>query len=812
MKKKFTLILFAVLASMPVIAQPALGRWNTRASATEPERVECGATQSEPIVVIDEDFSLFTAGSETTPDDEDITTSNYYVKDEYTHLPKWIGYNVHQAGGVCALLAWTDAMHGSGYGHISTPEKELYGEVTLTFKARRAHSNPNSGRMWIALCNNSYGIIQDTTYALKDEWQEFEWVLTNTDFSNRCIFQFTPQQGEALVDDIKVVRNRTIIPPVEVLNPLNNSETEFIARWRKSDLPEIDGYLMNVYYKDFPAEEIESGSLEVDFESLNVLADGKSIDTANPGYPEGWTIDVSTHGDVDVRTDEGYYNSGKQAIFFDAPGDIIRTPVTPAPISCISFWVRPTNMEPESYEFSLVGIQVKHTDGEWERIANVPNYWMEEKGGYYVLDGDVVGEQIYQVEILCETSYKVDFAIDDIRIDYEVQPVPFPLITDKFVTDTFCVVQDIDPTKEHFYNVRVKEGDIESKKSSDMWVDGLIGVVPTALPATDVTETSFTANWEAINTASEYKLSVDQTMYTTRNDEDVVMVHEDFSELTEGTVLSPHDEWTMVYNINDIGRTELEWLLTSPQWINGMAGSRGTHSTGLAGLVLGPKMKLDDYEIEVVFSARNTKRDDVLWVMLMEEYHSTNAVAALSVPMTKVALMTDTVVFPAQDWGDAPLRVAFMCEKGGAFYIDEVKVSCRVPHKGTPVERPYKSLIKTETSQTFTDIPDYAPTYTYRVTARRTKNFVEYVSEPSEPVVVTLPTELEAVEGNNNRVYVSGDVLHVQVANDARVEVYNLQGMVVASYEAMAGENTYSVAPGMYLVKVEDSVYKVIVR
>ena len=86
------------------------------------------------------------------------------------------------------------------------------------------------------------------------------------------------------------------------------------------------------------------------------------------------------------------------------------------------------------------------------------------------------------------------------------------------------------------------------------------------------------------------------------------------------------------------------------------------------------------------------------------------------------------------------------------------------------------------------------------------------MSEPSEPVVVTLPTELEAVEGNNNRVYVSGDVLHVQVANDARVEVYNLQGMVVASYEAMAGENTYSVAPGMYLVKIEDSVYKVIVR
>lgn len=162
--KKITLILFAVMAILPMMAQPMHGRWNTRASAANDESIECGAMQSEPIVVIDEDFSLFTAGSETAPDDEDITTSNYYVKDEYTHLPKWIGYNVHQAGGVCALLAWTDVMYGSGYGHISTPEKELYGEVTLTFKARRAHSNPTSGRMWIALCNNSYGIIQDTLH------------------------------------------------------------------------------------------------------------------------------------------------------------------------------------------------------------------------------------------------------------------------------------------------------------------------------------------------------------------------------------------------------------------------------------------------------------------------------------------------------------------------------------------------------------------------------------------------------------------------------------------------------------------------
>lgn len=813
MKKEFYAILLLMLATLPLMAQPPLGRWNTRAVVVDTDKPIYEAAASESFVVLEEDFSLFTAGSETAPDSKDITDNNFFVDSKYTHIPNWIGHNVHQAGGKCALLKYN--INGySGYGHISTPEMEMYGDVVVSFKARRAHSNPNAGRLRLSLCNNTYGIIEEVYMDVTNEWAEYKWEVKVEDFSPYCIFQFTPHDGELLLDDIKVERTRSIIPGVDVLNPINNSTSEFVARWSKSPLDGIEGYLLNVYYKDFPPEDVEPGSYFVDFESINVLADGTSIDTANPGYPEGWDIKVSSKGTTDMRTDEGFYNSGSQAIYFDAAGDSIISPVSPAPISKVSFWVRPTTMEQESFNFSLIGVNVVHKDGMIERIANIPNYWMEENGGYYVLEGDVIGEYIYQVQIFCESSYNVKFAIDDIQIDYEVQPVPYEYITDKFVADTFYLVSGVDADKEYYYNVRVKEGDILSSQSSDMWVDGLIGVVPTIYPASDVTETSFTASWEPIFTASNYKLNVEQTLYTLEDNEEVTIVYEDFSALTEGSIVYPHDEWVSVYNLNDNGRTELDWMLTAPQWVKGMAGSRGSSSSGLAGLVLGPQMNLNEYDIKVDFTARNSQRNDTLWVMLMEEYYSTSAELGVQYgfPDGKVSTATGTVYFEGRDWGDKPLRIAFMSQNGVKFYIDEVRVSYLVPRKGSKISRPYKSIVTPESYCTFSDIPANAPTYSYYVTAKRTKNFVEYMSEPSETIVVTLPTSLNDAIDDNNRIFVNGDVLNVQVADATGVELYNLQGMVIATYEALPGNNTFRLQQGVYLVKVGGDVYKVLAR
>ena len=152
-----------------------------------------------------------------------------------------------------------------------------------------------------------------------------------------------------------------------------------------------------------------------------------------------------------------------------------------------------------------------------------------------------------------------------------------------------------------------------------------------------------------------------------------------------------------------------------------------------------------------------------------------------------------------------------MSQMGTKFYIDEAKVSFIVPKKGSAVTRPYAMLNTEETSATFDNIPDYAPTYTYNVIAKRNKLFIDYISERSETITETLPTAINSVSNDNSKVFAANNVLHIQVDSTAAVAIYNTQGMLVAQMNAFAGtDNTYTLPQGIYIVKVADKVFKVV--
>ena len=735
---------------------------------------------SAPLVVLEEDFLLCTAGTPEKPDTMNIAPGTNYVYEvdaAYTHQPHWSGYYVFQAGGCVAISEYD--YYGYMYGgHISTPEAELYGEVTVTFRARRAGTTPNAGKLDLSLCDNTSGRLESVEFELTTEWQDFTWTSNKGTFNNKNIFQFSTVGGTILIDDIKVTRLRNRTPGVVANLPKNNSATEFVANWQRSQVAEIDGYLFSVWCKEMPKEEV-SGSLSYDFESINVKSDGQTIDADNPGYPEGWTIDVSSQGSKDMCTTTGDYKSGKQAIHFDAEGDYILTPETPAPIHKISFWVKPSSMAEEEYNYSMVGVQVKNMDGEWEAIANLPNYWMEKKGGYLSFEGDELGHYINQIKLVCVGSYGITFAIDDITLEYKTQPMPKALITDTLLTDTFCVVSGIDPSVEHFYNVKVKEGDMISEPSEDIWVDGIRGVTPVALPATDVTENSFTANWEKNYNAGSYKLSILQTTTTKVDNEEVVILEEDFSGITDGTFDNPGFSWDLVHNLSENGQSEHDWLLTYPRWVVGMAGSQGpNYYSGKAGLVVGPEMKFGNNAVKVSFKAYNKVAGDRLWVMIIKDHEATQAEIGIPVAFstTGSGYITDSVVLSGVDFGNAPLHVAFMSEQG-EFYVDDIRISFIVPTAGTIVEIPYKTIETPETSYTLTDLPmgDYA----YQVLVKRTKDFLTYTSNYSNRIdVKLLSTDVKNIFGeeptanNSAKVVYNGQLLIIREG-----KVYNVMGV-----------------------------------
>lgn len=817
MKKVYLFLSLVILCSLTAMqAQSNNSLWKSKAFKNSPRNMAMTTQASiEPMLVVEEDFSLFTAGSEDNPDSEDITTDYYTIKNEYTHEPDWIGHNVYQAGGTCALLQYIDSYYNEvNYGHISTPERELYGESTITFRARRANSNPNNGDLWLSLCDNSYGVLDDITLELSSEWQTFTWTTTEATFNAQNIFQLSPQDGEVLVDDIKVTRIRNKIPGTSTLAPINVSTTEFIARWYPAESSDITGYIFNAYYLDMPQDIVEPGVVETDFETINVLSDGKSIDTTNPGYPEGWDIDVSTNGSKDVCTNNGDFNSGSKAINFDAAGDYITSPITPAPINKISFWVKPSSMESEEYEYSLVGVWVKPDGKEWIHIANIPNYWMEEGGGVYTYEGDEVGKYITQVRFTCETSYNITFAIDDIQLEYATQPVPHPLVSNELLTDTFYTVSNIDPSKEHYYYVQVQDGELLSEPTMDTWVDGIIGITLNALEPSNISSTGFTANWEPLYNADRYTIDVNQEYVTKENNEEVVIAHEDFSGITDGTLTSPGMAWTTTHSLAENNQSEQDWMLTQPQWVEGMAGSRGTSWLGEAGLVLSPKFVLGNNTVKIDVTAYNTIPGDTLWVMILDEYNSTQAIMGKQVAFstTNTELVSASVTFSDYDFGNEPLHVAFMSQMGTAFYIDEAKISLVVPNAGTTINKPYKIINATEGFYVFDNLAADESTYRYNITAKRTKDYQEYISETSETITVKLPASLNAAAQDNSFVYTSEGCLHVVTSEIANIEIYSLQGTLVAHLLGHQGENTFNLPKGVYIVKIGNNVHKAIVR
>lgn len=810
MKNLYSLIaLMCISMTTMLYAQQHHNAWLKSDIAIK--RQSAPAAKVKPQMVLSEDFSLFKKGSENAPDSENITT-NYMLNEGYTHTSGWSAYHVYQAGGACAILEYEDDWYGTSYGHISTPEMELFGEVTISFKARRAAANPDKGKLWLALCDNYTGPVDDITYDLTDKWQSFEWSSDQATFYPNNIFQFKPEEGGILIDDIVIIRKKNKTLPTIALAPTNNSETEFTAHWQPVNI--ATGYLFNVYYKDMPETIVEPGTVTQDFESINVLSDGQSIDNTNPGYPEGWTIDVSSNGSKDMCTKEGNYHSGKQSINLDAAGDYIISPETPAPIHSISFWVKPDNMQTEEYDYSLVGIYTKRKDKEWEHIANIPNYWMEENGGFYTIDGDAVGEGVYQVKIVCEQSILVTFAIDDITLEYATQPIAYPLIENEIVTNTYRVVSDIDPSKEHYYYVQVMEDDLLSDPTDHIWVDGLTGLQPQALPATDITQNGFTANWQQMYNAGHYKLNVSQQITTTTDNQEVLLSYEDFSKITTGTLDNPTVEYYTTYNLADYDMSEQDWLLTQPQWVNGMAGTRGTSWAGEAGLVVSPKMALHDYPIKVDVTAYNTVPGDTLWVIVIDEYNSSQAVMGKQIGFSKTqkGYTSGSVTLEGIDLGDKPRHIAFMSQSGAAFYIDEVTISAIVPHKGTSLVRPYKIMLCQDNYQTFSNLSNESSVYYYSLTAHRTKNFIEYISDASETIEVKLPTAIDSHDTDADVVYATDGTIHIIASQEGTAAIYNMMGMQAANMPISIGHNTIELPQGIYIVKTNNIIEKVIVE
>ena len=831
MKKHYSLFctLFAAFMAMPVCAQnsavPAAGQANMLKAADDAKH---------KVVVIDEDFSGFTDGTEDNPstatmlDDMGNFVNKSALKpySEALSYKQWGGAGIFSAGG---CLAIANGMF------LNTPAGDMSGEVTLTFRARLSKAGGSTTLNALKLMFLSRSSILDYEvkfYDLTDEWQTFTYTSTLGQFEHSG-FQFYSMYASniILVDDIRLEQTRTSIPAPKVHEAENMTDTSFKAVWNKSI--EADHYLLSVFTKN------ESNELMTVSEGFdNIKADDKgNIDATSPNYPEGWEFawkdnDLSNH----IAKGEGAGTDNKQAVRLIDTGDAITTPYCPEGIKSLKFWVKAEANDGQP-KFSSIMFTVNFGKGVYtvDNYINIPDMFTpEHRNGYYFDLTETLSafDKIYSVKIeyIREEDDKTTILFDDFSYTTNKPTTYNYVLKDQKVEQqdnedgtVGFEVNGLDPDTDYTYSVKSVNSDFTSAASDEQEVYAVS--IPTALPATNITANSYTANWTSHKKVDFYRVDQLQQTVIDKDTKDYVMLDEDFSKvtssLTEADLLDgfyEEGERTSGYMpLDDITKIA-GWKASSTVRVNGwLGGNEAKQGSGtIAGAIVTPTIDLSHNEGACNISLRvwGSEGD---WLIIQ----GSNPASLATIEFPKGGgIVEKTITMPLCTSKE---QLTFYSNNYKVFLIDYIKITQDVK-AGDKVSTITGSVLTEDadtksmvmTNPGFSDGHDVL----YRVTAMRydkdSQESHKYysTSTPSDLMLVKNPNPsgIGSVEAAAENVAgVEGGIV-VTAANATTVNVFNLSGQLVASKACGNGHAFVSVAPGVYVVKTNSTAAKVVVK
>ena len=831
MKKHYSLFctLFAAFMAMPVCAQnsavPAAGQANMLKAADDAKH---------KVVVIDEDFSGFTDGTEDNPSTATILDDmgNFVNKSalkpysEALSYKQWGGAGIFSAGG---CLAITNGMF------LNTPAGDMSGEVTLTFRARLSKAGGSTTLNALKLMFISRSSLVDYEvkfYNLTDEWQTFTYTSTLGEFEHSG-FQFYSMYASniILVDDIRLEQTRTSIPAPNVQEAENMTDTSFKAVWNKSI--EADHYLLSVFTKN------ESNELMTVSEGFdNIKADDKgNIDATSPNYPEGWEFawkdnDLSNH----IAKGEGPGTGNKQAVRLIDTGDAITTPYCPEGIKSLKFWVKAEANDGQP-KYSSILFTVNFGKGVYtvDNYIDIPTMFAPAKrDGYYFDLTETLSafDKIYSVKIeyIREEDDKTTILFDDFSYTTNKPTTYNYVLKDQKVEQqdnedgtVGFEVNGLDPDTDYTYSVKSVNSDFTSAASDEQEVYAVS--IPTALPATNITANSYTANWTSHKKVDFYRVDQLQQTVIDKDTKDYVMLDEDFSKVTssftEADLLDgfyEEGERTSGYMpLDDITKIA-GWKASSTVRVNGwLGGNEAKQGSGtIAGAIVTPTIDLSHNEGACNISLRvwGSEGD---WLIIQ----GSNPASLATIEFPKGGgIVEKTITMPLCTSKE---QLTFYSNNYKVFLIDYIKITqdVKAGDKVTTItgsvmteDADTKSMVMTNPG--FSDGHDVL----YRVTAMRydkdSQESHKYysTSTPSDLMLVKNPNPsgIGSVEAAAENVAgVEGGIV-VNAANATTVNVFNLSGQLVASKACGNGHAFVSVAPGVYVVKTNSTAAKVVVK
>lgn len=831
MKKHYSLFctLFAAFMAMPVCAQnsavPAAGQANMLKAADDAKH---------KVVVIDEDFSGFTDGTEDNPstatmlDDMGNFVNKSALKpySEALSYKQWGGAGIFSAGG---CLAIANGMF------LNTPAGDMSGEVTLTFRARLSKAGGSTTLNALKLMFISRSSLVDYEvkfYNLTDEWQTFTYTSTLGEFEHSG-FQFYSMYASniILVDDIRLEQVKTSIPAPKVQEAENMTDTSFKAVWNKSI--EADHYLLSVFTKN---ESKELMTVSEGFD--NIKADDKgNIDATSPNCPEGWEFawkdnDLSNH----IAKGEGAGTGNKQAVRLIDTGDAITTPYCPEGIKSLKFWVKAEANDGQP-KYSSILFTVNFGKGVYtvDNYIDIPTMFAPAKrDGYYFDLTETLSafDKIYSVKIeyIREEDDKTTILFDDFSYTTNKPTTYNYVLKDQEVEQqdnedgtVGFEVNGLDPDTDYTYSVKSVNSVFTSAASDEQEVYAVS--IPTALPATNITANSYTANWTSHKKVDFYRVDQLQQTVIDKDTKDYVMLDEDFSKVTssftEADLLDGFyeaDERTSGYMpLDDITKIA-GWKASSTVRVNGwLGGNEAKQGSGtIAGAIVTPTIDLSHNEGACNISLRvwGSEGD---WLIIQ----GSNPASLATIEFPKGGgIVEKTITMPLCTSKE---QLTFYSNNYKVFLIDYIKITqdVKAGDKVTTItgsvlteDADTKSMVMTNPG--FSDGHDVL----YRVTAMRydkdSQESHKYysTSTPSDLMLVKNPNPsgIGSVEAAAENVAgVEGGIV-VNAANATTVNVFNLSGQLVASKACGNGYAFVSVAPGVYVVKTNSTAAKVVVK
>lgn len=784
-------------------------------------------TANAQTVLINEDFSGLTAGTEDNPDatmlvddmGDFINPSALKPYDSGLSYKKWGGIGLYSAGGCIAIKdGW----------FLNTPAGDMSGDVTITFRARLAKGQDDTGRNALDLIFLSRKGLVDfgrKTYSLTEEWQSFSYSSDKGNFETTGFQFFANTEATILIDDIRVERQQKSIQTPTAQDAENVTDHSFRAVWTPTG---AESYLLNVYSKKVSGNTI---NVSEGFEAVDADSEGR-LNAEKPNLPEGWAFVWTDPTKPHVAMGEGPDGSTKSIRLVDE-GDAFTTPIMKDGVTEFSFWLKaqPTQTEVPNGSYIQVSVDTEYGLYPWKFI-DVSDLLSDEardgkvfdittalkafekvyalKFEYVPVKGDNTAVLFDNVTYAYPEPAELNYALKDQKV--EAQP------NADAEADMTYDVTGLDPEFDYFYTVKAVSGRYVSEPSKEIEVFAVSQ--PTVLEPTDITSDGYTANWTCGNKVDVYRVEQVQLNTIDKDTDAYTILYEDFSKVksdkTEADIAKgdiEKDEYSDGYGpIDDL--TQLAgWKASSLQCVDGWLG--GMESSGVTGEIPGaivtPAMDLshNEGECDVTVRAWGTEDD---WLVVQ----GVNPAAYSAIRFPEGGFVEATVNIPTCTKKE---QLTFYSNNYRSFLIDYIKVTQKVK-AGDKVEVVTSSVLTEDntTKSMYMDRPNFGPDHDiyYRVTGLRYYhgNLKDAVaSSPSDMMLVKAPaTSIQTVGKTESSVTTVAGGVSVTTADNAVLDVFTVTGQKALTRTLAPGTTDVSLAPGVYIIKVADQAVRVVVR